>query len=79
MGMVLGQAALCAVVRGVTGLASGVAIGRVARALLFEVSPADGPTLVATSLLLVATVLAAAFGPARRATRVEPIACLRQE
>jgi ABC-type antimicrobial peptide transport system permease subunit len=79
MRMVLGQAARYAVVGGVAGLATGVAIGRVARALLFQVTPADPTTLAGVSLILLLTVLLAAYGPARRATRVDPIACLREE
>ena len=65
---------------GVTlGLVFGLAVTRVAGALLYEVEPNDPPTFGAVSLLLVIVALAASFIPARRATRVDPIIALRYE
>jgi putative ABC transport system permease protein len=66
---------------------AGVAIGLVAALLaapllasqLFGVHPADSQTLVAVSLLLMAVAMVASYLPARRATRVDPIVCLRHE
>jgi len=61
------------------GLAGVLAVGRLLRALLFDVSPADPLTLSAAALLLGAVALAASWIPARRATGVAPLIALRQE
>ena len=79
MRMVLAEATRYAVIGGITGLAAGIAVAQVARSLLFRVAPTDPTTLVAVSLVMLVTVLVAALGPARRATRIDPIACLRQD
>jgi putative ABC transport system permease protein len=61
------------------GLAGSVAVNRLLRAELVQVSPSDPITLVVASAAL---VLAAALGcliPARRAIRVDPVIALRHE
>jgi putative ABC transport system permease protein len=73
--------------RGLRLALAGVAIGSVAallgaRALtklLFETSPADPVTLLAVALALVGVASIAAYVPARRATRVDPLVALRHE
>ena len=47
--------------------------------LLFDVSPHDPLTLGAVAALLFGTAAAACFLPARRATRIDPLAVLRTE
>jgi predicted permease len=65
------------------GMAAGIplclAAGHVLRGFLFGVTPNDLPTIVMAGVLLTATALAAALGPARRASRVDPISALRYE
>ena len=61
------------------GLAGAIAILRVLRSLLFEVSPTDPLTLAAVAALLVVTAAAASYAPARRAARVDPAEALRAE
>jgi ABC-type antimicrobial peptide transport system permease subunit len=71
--------------QGAWQVASGVAIGlgvalvlaNAMRLMFFQVSPYDGPTFLAVGALLLVTGLAAAFVPARRAARVDPMAALR--
>jgi ABC-type antimicrobial peptide transport system permease subunit len=77
--LVLGSGALVIGVGVLIGVAGAVASGRVIEAMLYEVSPRDPAVIGAASLLIVVIGLAAAFVPARRATRVDPMQVLRQE
>ncbi|HTQ54374.1 MAG TPA: FtsX-like permease family protein [Bryobacteraceae bacterium] len=61
------------------GLAGAVALGRVIRSLLFEVTPSDPLTLTAVAGLLLGIATAATLLPARRAAGVDPIVALRYE
>jgi ABC-type antimicrobial peptide transport system permease subunit len=56
-----------------------LATTRALRALLFGVSPADALTLGAASLLLFAVALLAAYIPAARAQRTDPVIALRAD
>src|SRR5215207_1112143 len=49
----------------------------IVRNQLFGVQPDDVPTLAAACAVVVVSALGAAYGPARRALRVEPSAALR--
>jgi ABC-type antimicrobial peptide transport system permease subunit len=46
---------------------------------LFQVEPTDGATYVGVAALLASVALLAAYLPARRATRVDPMHALRSE
>jgi ABC-type antimicrobial peptide transport system permease subunit len=65
------------------GIAIGLlgAVGAVSlmRGFLFGVTPWDAPTLVAVSIVLGGSALAASFVPARRAASVSPVEALRAE
>ena len=66
-----------------TGLAAGLlgALGatRFLSAILYEVRPADPAALAAAAAVLAAAAFAAHWLPARRASRIDPIAALRSE
>ena len=47
--------------------------------LLFRVEPYDPAMLIAAAGLLAVIALAASYAPARRATRIEPVAALRAD
>ena len=63
----------------VLGLGLAVALTRAMTSLLFQVAPADALTLASSASLVVLVTLAASYAPARRASRVNPIAALRYE
>lgn len=60
------------------GIAASLALSRLARSQLFGVEPSDPRTFAAVLLLMTVVAAAAAYLPARRAARVDPIVALRQ-
>jgi putative ABC transport system permease protein len=63
----------------VVGLAGAFALTRLLRNLLFEVQPTDVQTFVSVAALLIFVAVLASYLPARRASRVDPLAALRNE
>ena len=61
------------------GLLAALATGRALAGLLYGMSPHDPATLLAVSLVLLSVAAAAAIGPARRASRLDPARVLRGE
>jgi predicted permease len=61
------------------GTALSLAAGSGARSLLFGLKPHDPLTLMAAALLLSLIAAAASFLPARRASKLDPMAALRDE
>jgi predicted permease len=61
------------------GMAAGYALSRMIETLLFGIAPADWVSFSAAGVILLAVSVAAALGPARRASRVDPVVALRAE
>ena len=77
--MVVGQGLTLVAAGLAIGLAGALATTRLMRELLFGVAPADPLTFSAIVLVLGASALAAAYVPARRAARIDPVESLRAE
>ncbi|MGH7505175.1 MAG: FtsX-like permease family protein, partial [Longimicrobiales bacterium] len=75
--LILRRAAAVAFTGIVVGIAAAFGLTRFLRGLLFDVSPTDPLTLAAMAALLLAIVLLAAWIPARRVARTEPLVVLR--
>lgn len=79
MRMVLAEAASVTAAGLAIGLVAAFAAGRLAAGFLFGVAATDPVTYTAVCGLLTLVALAAAFGPAHRATRIDPVEALRQD
>ena len=77
--LVVGQAFRLGAIGLAAGLAGALAAARVIATLLFGVSSSDPVTFAAVCALLLVVLAAAAYLPAHRATRVDPVAALRYE
>ena len=78
-GLVLRQAGSLIAAGMAIGLAGALALTRVLQDLLFQVKTTDWQAYAGAIVLLSAVALAAAFIPARRGARVNPIVALRDE
>jgi putative ABC transport system permease protein len=61
------------------GLAGAFTVTRYLESMLFGLSPVDGLTVGAVTLLLATVAALASYIPAHRATRVDPMLALRTE
>jgi ABC-type antimicrobial peptide transport system permease subunit len=77
--LVVGESLRLAAAGLAIGLVLALAVGRALKTLLFGVGGADPVTFAATAVLLAGVACVAAFVPARRAMRVEPMSALRAD
>ena len=75
---VLRRGARLAIIGLALGLAASVAGLRVLKAFLFEVSPSDPAIASLAAALLASAAVLASYLPARRASRMNPVAALRE-
>jgi putative ABC transport system permease protein len=79
MRLALAEALPPVVLGAATGLAAAIALARLIPKLLYNVSPLDPMALGGAVLALVVVAVAAAWLPARHASRLDPVAALRRE
>ena len=77
--LVVGQALRLTVLGVGIGLAGAYGVTRLMASVLFGVSPNDPPTFIGVTVILGLSAIVAAWIPADRATRVDPMVALRSE
>ena len=77
--LVLRQSVALAAIGLLTGIPAALAGTRLLESLLFELPPRDPLTLAAAAGFMVLLAVTAAYLPARRASRVDPMAALRAD
>jgi putative ABC transport system permease protein len=77
--MIVGQGTRLTLIGVGIGVTVSLVVTRFLESLLFQVSALDVPTFGAVVVFLVSVALAAAYLPARRATRIAPVRALRYE
>ena len=77
--LVLRHVAVITVAGLIIGVAGGVATGRFINSLLFNLATYDRTMIAMTVVTLAAAAAIAGYLPARRASRIDPMAALREE
>ena len=77
--LVIGEGMKLALIGALLGLCGALALTRLLKTLLFDVSATDPLTFIVIAALLIIVALLACWVPARRATRVDPLIALRNE
>jgi predicted permease len=77
--MIVGEGARLTVVGVALGALGAFWLSRFVSSLLYGISPQDPRVFIAAPIALAAVAIIAAWVPARRATRVDPITALREE
>jgi putative ABC transport system permease protein len=79
MRMIITGGMRVALVGVVVGIGGALALSRLMRTMLFEVTAVDPASYVATALMLLAVAALACYIPARRAMRLDPLSALREQ
>jgi ABC-type antimicrobial peptide transport system permease subunit len=79
LGLVMRESLTLVAIGVVAGVASAVAAGRLVESLLFGLTPTDAPTMAVAVAVMIVVAGFAAYLPARRAARVDPLVALRYE
>jgi macrolide transport system ATP-binding/permease protein len=77
--MVLRRVLLLAAVGLAISVPAALSASRLVKSFLFETQPNDPGTLALAGVVLVSAAILAGYAPARRASRIDPLAALRQE
>jgi ABC-type antimicrobial peptide transport system permease subunit len=76
---VLSEAVSIVAIGILVGIGTVFAATRLIETLLFDVAPQDPLSITAAALLMLTVSLIAAYWPARRASRVDPMIAIRHE
>jgi predicted permease len=79
LGMVLSQGLVLIAAGAGTGLLASLGLARFLRGVLYGVAENDPATFILAGALIAVVALLACYGPARRATKVDPVVALRSE
>jgi putative ABC transport system permease protein len=79
LGQILRRALVLTLLGVVLGLAAATAVTDVLESLLFGLTPLDAATFAGMACLVTIAGVAAAAGPARRASRIDPMTAMRAE
>jgi len=77
--LILREALVLVVIGILAGIPAVLVLARFAETLLFDLSPTDPVSLVLAGVVMLAVAIIAAYLPARRATRIDPLVALRYE
>ena len=77
--MILRRVLLLAAAGLAISVPAALSASRLVKSFLFETRPNDPGTLVLASAVLVVAAILAGYAPARRASRIDPLAALRHE
>jgi predicted permease len=77
--MILRETAWLAAIGIGTGLGAALLLAQFVRSMLYGLKPTDSPTLAGAALLLFAISMLAGWGPANRASLIQPMQALRHE
>jgi putative ABC transport system permease protein len=77
--MIVGQNARLVGVGAIVGVFGGLGLGSLMRSILYGVEGTDPATFAGVLAILTTVALLASYVPARRATRVDPLECLRTD
>jgi putative ABC transport system permease protein len=76
--MILGQGMMLVLCGVAIGLVTSLAAGRLLSRVLYGVSASDPPSVAAATLILIGVALVACYLPARSASKLDPLAALRE-
>ncbi|HEY6989825.1 MAG TPA: FtsX-like permease family protein, partial [Bryobacteraceae bacterium] len=77
--MVLRHVVILATVALAISVPAALSASRLVKSFLFETQPNDPGTLALAGVVLLSAAILAGYAPARRASRIDPVAALRQE
>ena len=77
--MILREVCVLAAIGLTIGVPTALAASRLTQSFLFEIKPGDPRALAVAMAILLSAAVVAGYGPARRASRVDPMIALRHE